>query len=43
MKRLISILLPSLFSVLVAAALIGVKPMCGVFLYQPEVPAVLKK
>ena len=43
MKRLISTLLPALFSVLVAVALFGVKPMCGAFFYQPEVPASLKK
>ncbi len=43
MKRLISTILPALFSVLFVAALLGVRPMCGAFLYQPEVPAVLKK
>jgi cyclic lactone autoinducer peptide len=43
MKRLISTLLPALFSVLVAATLVGVKPMCVVLFYQPEVPAALKK
>ncbi len=43
MKRLISTLLPALFSVLVAAALLGVRPMCGLLFYQPEVPAALKK
>jgi cyclic lactone autoinducer peptide len=43
MKRLISTLLPALFSVLVAAALLGVRPMCGMIMYQPEVPAALKK
>ena len=31
MKRLISTLLPAFFSVLVAAALVGVRPMCVFF------------
>ena len=44
MKRLMYTLMTACFSVLVFAAAIGVHPMCaGIFLYQPEVPACLKK
>ncbi len=44
MKRLMSTLLTACLSVLVFAAALGVQPQCsGVFLYQPEVPACLKK
>ncbi|MGD0153488.1 MAG: AgrD family cyclic lactone autoinducer peptide [Thermacetogeniaceae bacterium] len=45
MKRLISRLLPALFSALTVIAVAGVvKPNCaGFWFYQPEAPAALKK
>lgn len=43
MKRFLYSLLPAVFSVLVAAAFVGVKPLCGGILYQPEVPKALRK
>jgi cyclic lactone autoinducer peptide len=43
MKRLLYRLLPVCFSLLAFVALIGVKPLCSVAFYQPEVPASLKR
>jgi|GEM_PF-4277552 cyclic lactone autoinducer peptide len=44
MKRFLISLLTVCFSVFVAAASLGVHPQCASFiLYQPEVPACLRK
>lgn len=43
MKRLLHRLLPVCFSLLAFVALIGVRPMCVGWYYQPEVPAALKR
>lgn len=43
MKSIINKLLSAVFSLLVLAAFISVKPMCAWYFYQPEVPEVLKK
>ena len=44
MKRFLISLLTVCFSVFVAAAALGVHPQCmGFILYQPEVPACLRK
>lgn len=43
MKGVLNKLMSGVLSILVLAALISVKPMCVWYLYQPEVPEVLKK
>jgi cyclic lactone autoinducer peptide len=43
MRRLLHCLLPACFGLLLALAAIGVKPMCTLLWYQPEVPAALKR
>lgn len=43
MKRIYISLLTSLFSVMVFAAALTIKPACNVGLYQPEVPKALRK
>lgn len=43
MKRIYTLLLSSLFSILMFAAVFSVKPACVALIYQPEVPESLRQ